>query len=110
MAGIDIDGGGLDIFPDLAKGVISSLGTAGGTLHQAFETKLGEIAALDSQLGNGPLGEKAYWEYQPFVDSVVERIRDMKGPLDEKVANGNQCVDIYVEQDLKSKQAVEKAR
>lgn len=109
MAGIDADGGGIDIYPDLAKGVISALATAGNTLHDGWQRKLGEIVALDSQLGNGPLGEKAYWDYQPFVDNVRGRLEGMKQPLDEKVANGNKCVDIYVEQDLKSKQAVEDA-
>jgi hypothetical protein len=109
VAGIDADGGGIDIYPDLAQGVISALGTAGNEIHDAWNRKLAEIVALDSQLGNGPLGEKAYWDYQPFVDAVRKRLDEMKQPLDEKVANGNRCVEIYVEQDRKSRQAVDDA-
>jgi hypothetical protein len=110
MAGIDADGGGIDIYPDLTKGVVSAMGQEGNNIHDTWNRKLGEIAGLDSQLGKGPLGAKAYSEYQPFVDAVRKQMDDMKPPLDEKVRNGNACVDIYVAEDAKTKQAIDKTR
>lgn len=110
MAGIDADGGGIDIYPDLTRTVVSSMGQEGNTIHEAWNRVLGEIAGLDSQLGKGPLGAKAYSEYQPFVDAVRKQMDDMKPSLDEKVRNGDACVDIYVAEDQKTKQAIENTR
>ncbi|HEY0448961.1 hypothetical protein [Actinophytocola sp.] len=108
MDGISRDGAGIDMFPEETEAVMSQLGTAGAALHTAWQGKLGEIAALDSQLGRGPLGEAAERDYTPVVDNVVGNMNDLKSRVENKVDIGHRAVRLYVEQDRASKQNFDK--
>jgi len=110
MASIDLGGDGLDMYPEETRTIASAIGQEGGTLHAAFDGKIGEIGALDSQLGNGPLGENAARQYNPFVDAVRGQMDQLKPLIKKKAENGELCVDKYVEQDQINKQNLQNSR
>jgi hypothetical protein len=110
MASIDLGGDGLDMYPEETRTVASAIGTEGAAIHAAFDARIGEIGALDSQLGNGPLGENAARQYNPFVDSVRGQMDQMKPQIQKKAENGELCVDKYVEQDQINKQNIHNSR
>lgn len=104
MPGIDRDGGGIDMFPDLTTGVVTQLGKAGEKVETAWRARLGEIAGLDGQLGNGPLGVLIAEEYNPAAEEIVRGMDDTRASVVESVDVGHRCVGIYVETDQRSAQ------
>jgi len=110
VAGIDLGGDGINMYPDLTKGVIDAMGQECERIHSSFDKKIGEIAALDSQLGKGPLGQNAEKQYNPFVDHVRGEMDKLKPSLEGKVQTGLQIVDRYIEMDQQSKQNIDNIR
>jgi hypothetical protein len=102
MPGIDRDGGGIDMFPDLTTAVVTQLGRAGENLETEWQARLGEIAGLDSRLGNGPLGVLIAEQYNPAVDEIVRGMADTRASVVESVDIGHRCVGIYLEADRQS--------
>jgi hypothetical protein len=97
--GIDVDGGGMDMYPAETRTAITGFGSVARAIAATFEENLGVVAGLDSQLGQGTLGARAYMQYQPFVDQVVPQIRELNGACPGYADSGMTCVDRYEEQD-----------
>jgi hypothetical protein len=97
--GIDIDGGGMDMYPAEARATITGFGNVARAIATTFEENLGVVAGLDSQLGQGTLGARAYMQYQPFVDQVVPQLRELNTACPAYADGGISCVDRYEEQD-----------
>lgn len=114
--GIDVDGGGIDMFPDETKTAINALKAAIQTVGTTFETNLGTIAGLDSQLGGGgafrggTLGAVAYMQYQPAVDAIVPQVRTLITQSVSYGDDGLRCVDKYVNQDKTNKGIIQGAQ
>jgi hypothetical protein len=110
MAGVSRDGDGIDMYPDLTETVLNSMAEAADAAHQKWDAKLGEIAALDSQLGRGPLGEAAEAQYTPMVDNTRGNMDQMKPRVNKKVDFGHRAVQLYVEQDRINEENMRRAR
>lgn len=101
--GIDVDGGGIDIYPEPARAAITEFKSVAAAIATTFEKNLGTVAGLDSQLGKGTLGAIAYQQYQPVVDKVVPMLRDLNTGSKDYADGGLKCVDRLVEQDRVNK-------
>ncbi|OLR95292.1 hypothetical protein [Actinokineospora bangkokensis] len=102
MPGIDRDGGGIDMFPDLTEAAVDAIGQAGSALDAQWRGKLGEIAGLDSQLGNGPMGVAVAGQYNPSVDQITAGMDQTRDAVTQSVDLGHRCVGIYVQADQQS--------
>lgn len=107
MPGIDIDGGGLDMFPEQARPGIEALVKVAADIRAMLDRRITEIAGLDNQLGKGQAGARFYLSYQPFVDAVIPQMRELIASTEAHGANGLACVDQYVQQDLENRGIVQ---
>lgn len=107
MAGIDTDGGGIDLYPEQARAAITEMKTVATAIGETFESRLGQVAQLDSQLGKGTLGAQAYMQYQPAVDEAVPQIRELNTAAPAYADGGLRCVDTLVTQDQVNQQNLE---
>lgn len=99
MDGIDINGGGIDMRPEATRAALTAFTGVAKAIADSFEQNLGVVAGLDSQLGKGTMGARAYMDYQPFVDQVVPQLRELNTGSQDYGNGGFKCVDRYVEQD-----------
>ncbi len=97
--GIDLDGGGVDMFPSATSAAIAALGAAGAGFRTEWLGKLGEIAALDSQLGKGPLGRPFARQYIDAVKQIVDGLDELGRRIETRVQFGDRCVKDYVATD-----------
>ena len=110
MPGVSRDGDGIDMFPDLTDTVMTALAEAATAIHAAWDATLGAIAALDSQLGRGPLGEAAAASYTPFVANARENLDGMKTRVTKKADIGHQVVRLYLKLDRINNENIRRAR
>jgi hypothetical protein len=97
--GIDLNGGGVDMFPSATSSAMASLGAAGAGFRAEWLGKLGEIAAIDSQLGKGPLGRPFARQYIDAVKQIVDGLDELGRRIETRVDFGNRCVREYVATD-----------
>lgn len=107
MAGIDRDGGGIDMYPAQARTAIAALQKVATDIRATFEQRLREVTGLDSQLGNGQAGAAFYLKYQPFVDQVIPQLRELITSTEGHGANGISCVSQYVRQDMENRGVIQ---
>lgn len=107
MAGIDIDGGGIDMFPDQAGAAIAAFQKVAADIQSMLDRRITQIAGLDSQLGKGQAGARFGMSYQPFVDQVVPQLRELVTATQGHGDNGMTCVSQYVRQDMVNRGIVE---
>jgi len=94
--GVNVDGAGMDMRPSAVSAIVATLAEAATSLRQAWVGKLGEIAALDSQLGNGPLGRQFAPQYNASVRQLVEAVDELGRRLQQLVDFGRYAVNEYV--------------
>jgi hypothetical protein len=94
--GIDLDGAGVDMWPDETTKVVEAIGAAATDFRAAWLGKLGEIAALDSQLGQGPLGRTFAKDYIPAVKQIVDGLDELGRRVEDRVRFGNYAVNEYI--------------
>lgn len=102
--GINLDGAGIDMFPGETSSVVTGIGEAGTRFREGWLGMLGAIAALDSQLGNGPLGRVFAADYIPSVRQIVEALDELGRRLEERVRFGHYAVNEYVTTDQNAAQ------
>jgi hypothetical protein len=94
--GVNVDGAGMDMRPSDTSAIVETLAEAARALRQNWLGKLAEIAGLDSQLGNGPLGRQFAAEYNVSVRQLVEAVDELGGHLQKLVDFGRYSVNEYV--------------
>lgn len=97
--GIDVNGGGIDMYPDATSAAIAGLAKAAADFRQAWLGRLTLINGLDSQLGNGPLGQQFAPNYNNTVRQIVDGIDELGRRIEERVAFGDFAVKEYVAAD-----------
>ena len=97
--GIDLNGAGIDMFPDQADALVTAIGTAQTTLDGAWQPALGQIMTLSGQLGNGPMGRALAQQYNPAEKTIVDGMTELKRRVDELVADGHKAVQDYIRTD-----------
>ena len=94
--GINLDGAGMDMDPGAASAIVASIQEAAATVRQDWVAALGPIAALDQQLGKGPMGEAfARDNYNPSVQQLVAAMDAYGASLEEKAGFGAYSVREY---------------
>lgn len=108
--GIDINGGGIDMYPEPTRAAITEFGAATAAIHANFDRRIGEIAALDGQLGKGRLGEQAARQYNPFMDQVRGEMDRLRPIAEQRTRDGLEVVDQYVRQDLENRELIRRTQ
>ena len=94
--GINLDGAGMDMRPGETSAIVASIQEAAATVRQAWVAALGPIAALDTQLGKGPMGRQfAAENYNPSVQQLVAAMDQLGASLEEKAGFGAHSVREY---------------
>jgi hypothetical protein len=90
--------------PDAAQAVMSALVATAEALRADWAAGIGQIAALDGQLGNGPLGRAIAADY----NAAVQGIRDGAEQTVERVGQlgdaGTRIVRMYMDTDARTGQ------
>jgi hypothetical protein len=94
--GIDLNGAGIDMFPSATSAAVAALGKAGTDFRTEWLGELGKIAALDSQLGQGPLGRPFARQYIDAMKQIVDGLDELGRRIETRVTFGNNCVRDYV--------------
>jgi hypothetical protein len=101
VAGIDIDGNGsVDMYPEETRTSITAAGEADTALHEAFGGNLTQITALDTQLGQGPMGRSVAPAYNDSMTAVVNRLKEIQTFAQAMITAGLGAVDNYEAGDL----------
>jgi hypothetical protein len=109
--GIDreLDGGGMDMYPDQARAAINGFDQAVFRIEAKFKSLLGEIAGLDSQLGTDRFSADFAVQYQPFVDQLVPQVNELNKSGRDYAGSGHTIVNAYVQQDKENKATIQNA-
>ncbi|MBB4906427.1 hypothetical protein [Actinophytocola algeriensis] len=93
--GVDVDGGGIDMYPDAAAAAVAALAATAANFRQAWLAELGKINGLDSQLGKGPMGRDFAPQYNNVIRQIVEALDELGRRIEERVTFGNFAVAEY---------------
>lgn len=103
--GVNADGvGGIDLYPQAAGAVMDAVTAAGEELRGGWAAHLALNAALDSQLGNGPLGRAIAGQYNEAVANLREGIDAMTQRIDDLGRSGGDAVRMYATTDQRTGQ------
>lgn len=99
QAGVDRDGGGIDMFPAPTAQVVSAVDTMADTARVRWAAENCLIGGLESRIGKGPLGGPVAKQYNP----TAARIRELMSTLVEQstklAAEGTRAVPTYLNAD-----------
>jgi hypothetical protein len=89
----------IDMDPAATQAIMAALLATATTLHADWTASIGQIAALDSQLGGGPLGRAIAADY----NAAVQAIRDGADQTVTRVGQlgevGTEIVRMYTDTD-----------
>jgi hypothetical protein len=97
--GVDVDGGGIDMYPDATNAALAALAGVAASFRQAWLGKLTTINGLDSQLGKGPMGRAFAPDYNASIQSIVDALDELGGRVEERVRLGTAAVGEYIKAD-----------
>jgi hypothetical protein len=105
--GVDIDGSGIDMYPEPAAVMMTDIATILTNARNEWNASNGRILALEGGLGNGPLGRPVAAQYNPTADQIREFIQQMISRLDKVSGAGSRAVPLYVDSDVRAGQHFE---
>ncbi|GAB3460392.1 hypothetical protein [Actinophytocola sediminis] len=97
--GVDVDGAGIDMFPVPAESLMKNIATLVSEIRTQWESTNGTILALESKLGDGPLGRPVAERYNPTAKQLRSFITDMLARTQKLSDAGVRAVPIYVTAD-----------
>lgn len=95
---------GIDMQPEAAKAVMAAIVAAGATLKTDWDASIGQIAGLDGQLGNGPLGRAIAADYNAAVKAIRDGAEQMVERVNKLGATGTSIVQMYTATDQRTGQ------
>lgn len=82
-----------------AKAVMAAIVAGGTTLKTDWDAGIGQIAGLDGQLGNGPLGRAIAADYNAAVAAIRDGAEKMVERVNKLGATGTSIVEMYAATD-----------
>jgi hypothetical protein len=97
-----------DIYMDIPglTGAMDALSTVGTTLTAGWSAVQSEIAALDGQLGQGPLGQAFISGYRPTATAIVQSADKCCQTPGRFAEAGHQCAADYTQADARAHDAL----
>ncbi|MFY1688259.1 hypothetical protein [Plantactinospora sp. WMMB782] len=107
MADVDIDGGGVDMHTEGTETAMAALDQVAADFRQAWAGHRSGMAALESQLGNGPMGREFAALYNPAADGLARSAESTCGRVERRARIGRACVQMYLAADAEGRRGFE---
>lgn len=105
--GVDIDGGGIDMYPEPAGLMMGRIADVLKAAKEGWDTNSEKIESLAGKLGDGPMGKPFKKQYEPAAKKLSEFIPETLERLKKLSEAGTEAVPLYKKSDQNAGQSFE---
>lgn len=105
--GVDIDGGGIDMFPEPAELMMGRIADVLKAAKDGWDTNSKKIESLADKLGDGPMGKPFKKQYEPAAKKLSEFVPENLERLTSLSESGTEAVPLYKNSDHNAGQSFE---